>query len=191
MVRYVVEQEKAVNRLRYDASLGGAVMSIPHFRESNFQEFDHSGISTLHSSTFRLADFLNMLPGQENHSRATFEVFTVAQLANSHHPYSSQCSQLGLAKLVCRFFNSMSGEGDCIRIRTTIGLFNLQREEIGIVVHFLTQNRAMQCHPLTQADFDIVRKSAQGKIRPSEPAFELVYNRNGAEDARWKSTSIL
>lgn len=73
-IRSIIETERGANQLRLDVGLGLAVVSVPHFLAENFQNFRAWRESGFRSSTFRLADLLEMLPGQANFERAIFRV---------------------------------------------------------------------------------------------------------------------
>jgi hypothetical protein len=169
-IRTMLLQEREVNRLRYDVTSNRFVVSIPTFREANFHDTSllDEGNLTLSgfysSSTFHLADVLQILPGQTRNTGTIFLHRSVLQPTNFQHLYCAPCSRIGLARLICRFFSSISEHGNVIRIRTTLGLFELYNERLGIFVHFSPEACADQKHPLAQNHFDNVKRFAQGSF---------------------------
>jgi hypothetical protein len=127
-----------------------------------------------------------MLPGQVNHAGAIFHIRNVLELTETEYLYRATCSQSGLARLICRFFSSISEHENVVRIRTTLGLFELRNERLGVFVHFLPQSRAAQAHPLAGTDFYGITRFAQGMFRLSDQAFGLAVGRDAAERERWQ-----
>lgn len=79
IARSTLQQEKEVNRLRYDLSSSGLIVSVPRFRDVDFPNVipppndKIRPLSSLSSSTFRLARTLDILPGQGKHAQAQYE----------------------------------------------------------------------------------------------------------------------
>jgi hypothetical protein len=170
------------------------MISIPQFREVDFQDPNLLGegnlpSSGLYSSTFRLADVLQMLPGQANHAGAIFHKKNVLELTDTEYFYRATCSRSGLARLLCRFFSSISKHENVVRVRTTLGLFELFNERLGVFVRFFPQSRAGRAHHLAGMDFDGVKKFAQGMFRLSDTSFRLALHRDAMEDERWQSAA--
>src|ERR1700730_12905314 len=84
-IRSIIERERGASRLRLEVELKFAVLSVPHFQPENFQHFRAWRESNFRSSTFRLADLLEMLPGQANYDRAIFQVKELRGVRDHEH----------------------------------------------------------------------------------------------------------
>jgi hypothetical protein len=77
----LLQTEISGNRLRFDTASGGLVVSIPSFREPDFREIapnvnSYPSTSCFISSTFQLANLLEILPGQRRHTQAQLKTET-------------------------------------------------------------------------------------------------------------------
>jgi hypothetical protein len=184
--RSIIEREREANRLRLDPELRIAVVSVPHFQPENFQRFRTWRESNFRSSTFRLADLLEMLPAQANHDQATFQVKELQGLRDYGYPYRASCSRLGLATFICRHFYTLAAEEGHVEIRTTVGTFKIFPPAPSAMIHFFPLDRVPETHRLASGDFQSVRRFAQGQIRLSPVAFTIAHGREGSDDERWR-----
>jgi hypothetical protein len=120
-IRHIIEGEARVNRLRFDAQLGMAVVSIQHFLPENFLQFRSWRECNFGSSMIRLAHLLEMVPDQANYKQAIFRTRGLSRLRDREHLYEVPCSRLGLAAFICQHFHSLAAVEDHIQIRTTVG----------------------------------------------------------------------
>jgi len=188
--RSIIEREREANRLRLDTELRIAVVSIPHFQPENFQHFGTWRESNFRSSTFRLADVLEMLPAQANYDRAIFQVKELRGLGDHEYPYKALCSRLGLAAFICRYFHSLAPAEGHIAIRITIDTFEIFPQGTSATIHFFPLDRVPETHRLASGDFQSVRRFAQGQIRLSSVAFESAHGREGPDDERWREAPM-
>lgn len=72
-LRSIIESEREVNQLRLDDVLRVAAVSVPSFRPENIQQFNAGRDTRFRSSSFQLADLLEMLPGQVNYAQPHFK----------------------------------------------------------------------------------------------------------------------
>ncbi|SMR49202.1 unnamed protein product [Zymoseptoria tritici ST99CH_1E4] len=72
--RMIIEKERNANGLQFDTNLRIVTISVPRFQTSTFEYAGAWHGSIFRSSTFQLADILEMLPGQKNHDRSDFQV---------------------------------------------------------------------------------------------------------------------
>lgn len=179
--RLVIEREREVNCLRLDTELRTTVVSVPHFLPEKFQHFGVWHESNFQASTFRLADLLEMLPGQINNNRAIFEL---RRLRSHGHLYGASCSRLRLAAFICQNFYSLSEEEGHIEIRTTLGRFNIFPQGLSATIQF-PQNKAPNPHRLATGDFKSIQRFAEGKIRMSPDTYQRAYGLEGDDDERW------
>lgn len=142
------------------------------------------------SSTFRLVDVLQILAGQARYTGTNFVNKTVLQLTNFQHQYCAPRSPIGLARLICRFFSSISENGNVITARVTIDLFELCSERLGTIVRFFPEARANQANLLARDHFDNVKGFVQGKFRLSKQSYQLGFHQNGPEDTRRQSVAV-
>lgn len=194
----LLQTELSGNRLRFDSASGGLVVSVPSFRESDFCEItpdanSHHSRSSFISSTFNLAELLEILPGQRRHTQAQFEDKSINDLGPPEQPYRCKCTRLGLTRLICRFFSSVSQHHDVTRIRTSVGRFTLQSEGFRTLVRFFPFEQAdhAPAHRLSNDDFDAVRRSAQGKLRLTPASYQIMRKQeHGSEDDLWINATL-
>jgi hypothetical protein len=189
-IQSIIETEREANRLQLNIELRIAVILVPYFQPKNFQYFRAWRESNFQSSTFRLADLLEMLPGQVNHERAIFQVRELRELRDHEYPYKARCLKLGLATFICRHFHSLEAQEGRVDIRTTIGMFKIFSHGTGVVISFLPRNRAPTTHQLAAGDFQSIQRFAQGQVRLSPLSFELAYHREAAENELWIKAAI-
>lgn len=184
--RSIIEREREANRLRLDPERRIAVVSVPNFRPENFQHFRTWRESNFRSSTFRLADILEMLPAQANYDQATFQVKELQGLRDYGYLYRASCSRLGLATFICQHFYALAAEEGHVGILTTVGTFKIFPPASRATIHFFPLDRVPETHRLVPGDFQSVRRFAQGQIRLSPVAFRVAHGREGSDDERWR-----
>jgi hypothetical protein len=150
-------------------------VSVPYFRLENFQCFRSWREGSLRSSTFRLADLLEMLPGQINHDLSTFKLKELREISehDQTQPYLASCSGWGLAGFICRHFHSFATELGFIVIRTTVSMFKLSPRGSNVVIYLFPCDRVADTHQLASENFQGVRRFAQGQVRLSSVAVEM------------------
>lgn len=166
-------------------------MLLPHFHPDIFDHFRAWQKSNFGSSKFRLANLLEMLPGQANHGEAVFEAWELQSHIDDDHALDSSCSRLGLASFICRYFHSVTDEGGHIAVRTTVGKFEIPHSGQGTAIRFFPQIRAPETHRMSTGDALSICKLADGQIRLSQNAFSADHNgEKGNESARWRRVPI-
>jgi hypothetical protein len=189
-IRHVIEGEARVNRLRFDAQSGMAVVSIPHFLPENFLQFRSWRECNFRSSTFGLAHLLEMLPDQANYERAIFQTRELSRSGDREQSYEAPCSRLGLAAFICRHFHSLAAVEGHIQVRTTVGTFKIFPHSLSSLIRFFPKEKASETHPLVVQDFQDIQKFARGQVRLSPIAYQRAYGRDGNDDERWRLTPM-
>ncbi|KAL8852479.1 MAG: hypothetical protein Q9221_002602 [Calogaya cf. arnoldii] len=117
----------------------------------------------LGSSAFGFAHTLELLPGQPNSRLLAFEDTQLSQLVVDSTTYYSRISQMGLLRLICAHFHSITGDGNDLSVKTDIGTFKFSRLESCTTVQFNARERTRVSIAPRDQDFDVLQQCALGR----------------------------